>query len=325
MIILENIKVSVILPVYKTEPYLRQCLDSIIQQTLREIEIICINDSSPDNSLSILEEYAAKDHRIKVITQPNGGAGSARNNGMRHARGKYLSILDSDDFFEPTMLEEAYTKAENLSADFVIYRSDQYFTETNEFKPIRWSLRIKQLPPYEPFSHRQFTMNVFRVFQGWAWDKLYLRSFIEEHKLQFQEQRTSNDMYFGFSATALAKKIGVIDKILVHYRIDAADSLSKTREKSWQCFYQALCGIRTKLIQDGIFPEFEKDFINYSLHFSFWNLDTLAEPTQTILKNKLVQEWFDDLGIKGKPASYFQEPEEYERYSKMMEDNGQTP
>ena len=142
---MENIKVSVILPVYKTEPYLRQCLDSIVNQTLKEIEIICINDSSPDNSLSILEEYAARDPRIRILTQPNGGAGAARNNGMRHAHGKYLSIVDSDDFFEPAMLEEAYKKAEEISADFVVFRSDQYFTETGEYKDLPWAMRIKLL------------------------------------------------------------------------------------------------------------------------------------------------------------------------------------
>ena len=315
---MENIKVSVILPVYKTEPYLRQCLDSIVNQTLKEIEIICVNDSSPDNSLSILEEYAARDSRIQILTQPNGGAGAARNNGMRHAHGKYLSILDSDDFFELTMLEEAYQKAEEVSADLVVFRCNQYFTETGEYKEIPWTLRIRHVPPYAPFSHRQLTMNVFRVFQGWVWDKLYLRSFVEEKGLLFQEQRTSNDMYFGFSATALAKKIAVIDKLFVHYRIDAADSLSKTREKSWQCFYNALCGIREKLKKEGIFPELEKDFINYSLRSCLWNLETLAEPTRTTLEKKLVQEWFGDLGIKGKDASFFQDSRDYAKYLEII-------
>lgn len=172
---LENIKISVIIPVYNVENYLRQCLDSVINQTLKEIEIICVNDSSSDGSLAILEEYAAKDSRITVISQPNGGAGAARNNGMAHSHGKYLSFLDSDDFFEPDMLEEAWKKAEADAADFVVYRCDQYNTETQEYVPVPWTLRMKEVPPYSPFNHRQMTMNIFRVFIGWAWDKLYLK------------------------------------------------------------------------------------------------------------------------------------------------------
>lgn len=136
------------------------------------------------------------------------------------------------------------------------------------------------------------TDNIFKVFVGWAWDKLFLKSFVDEKNLTFQEQRTSNDLLFVFSAVALAKKIAVTDKILAHQRRDAKDSLSKTREKSWDCFYKALTALRERMKQEGIFEEVEKDFINYALHFSLWNLNTLAEPTQTILRNKLLEEWF---------------------------------
>ena len=93
---MEDILVSVIVPVYNVENYLRQCLDSITGQTLKNIEVICVDDSSTDSSKQILEEYAEKDERVKVITQPNKGAGAARNNGLSVAKGKYLSFLDSD-------------------------------------------------------------------------------------------------------------------------------------------------------------------------------------------------------------------------------------
>lgn len=92
---------------------------------------------------------------------------------------------------------------------------------------------MQELPPYAPFGRRQMTDNIFKVFVGWAWDKLFLKSFVDEKNLTFQEQRTSNDLLFVFSAVALAKKIAVTDKILAHQRRDAKDSLSKTREKSW--------------------------------------------------------------------------------------------
>lgn len=101
-----DIKVSVIIPVYNVEKYLRQNLESVQKQTLKDIEIICVDDGSTDSSCKIAEEFAAADSRFVVIKQQNGGAGAARNNGLRHAKGKYLSFLDSDDFFEPDMLEK---------------------------------------------------------------------------------------------------------------------------------------------------------------------------------------------------------------------------
>ena len=132
------VKVSVIIPVYNVEPYLKQCMDSVVGQTLKDIEIICVDDGSTDGSLDILREYAAEDNRIQIIEQKNAGAGAARNNGMRHATGKYLSFLDSDDFFEPRMLEKAYDLAEKDQADFVAYKSDQYHTEKKQFVSADW-------------------------------------------------------------------------------------------------------------------------------------------------------------------------------------------
>ena len=314
---MEKPLVSVIIPVYNVEQYLRQCLDSVVNQTLKDIEIICVNDSSTDNSLAILNEYAERDSRIKVITQPNGGAGAARNNGLSASTGKYLSFLDSDDFFEPDMLELAYEKAEEDKADFVVFQSDQYYTDDDKFVQVAWTLREKEIPPYTPFSHRQMTDNIFKVFVGWAWDKLYNREFVEQNHLLFQEQRTSNDMLFVFSAVAIAKRITVVKKVLAHQRRDAKDSLSKTRENSWYCFYDALLALRERLKSEGLYRELEKDYINYALHFSLWNINTLAEPTKTKLITKMKSEWFEELGIKGKSEEYFYNKKEYKQYTKL--------
>ena len=309
--------VSVIIPVYNVEEYLRQCLDSVREQTLSDIEIICVNDSSTDGSLSILEEYAKKDPRIQVVTQPNGGAGAARNKGLSMAKGKYLSFLDADDFFEPDMLELAFKKAEEDKADFVVFNSDQYYTDRKQFVEVSWTLRIKELPPYTPFNHRQMTDNIFKVFVGWAWDKLYNREFVEKNNLLFQEQRTSNDMLFVFSAVAIAKRISIVNKVLAHQRRDAKDSLSKTRENSWYCFYDALTALRDRLKAEGIYKETEKDFINYALHAVLWNINTLAEPTKSKLIEKLKKVWFEDLGIAGKSENYFYNKKEYKQYKKL--------
>lgn len=313
---MSELKVSVILPIYNCEKYLSQCLESVVNQTLSEIEIICVDDGSTDNSYKIIEEFAKKDSRVVPVHQENGGAGAARNNGLRRARGKYLSFLDSDDFFESDMLEKAYDCAEKYGADFVMFKSDQYFEEENSFKSVPWVLRYPELPPYQPFNRRAVTTNVFKVCVGWAWDKLYNREFVLKNNLLFQEQRTSNDLLFVFSALAIAKKMAYVDKteVLAHQRRDSSESLSKTREKSWHCFYDALTALKNRLISEGIYHELEKDYINYALHFSLWNLNTLAQPTYDILKKKLCEEWWKDLGIDGRDRSYFYNKKEFDQY-----------
>lgn len=310
-------KVSVIIPVYNAEEHIRQCLESVINQTLTDIEIICVDDGSTDCSLEILKEYEGKDSRIQVIQQENGGAGAARNAGLGKATGEYLSFLDSDDFFEPNMLEEAVVAADILQADFVVFGSDQYHMNEQKFVPVNWVVRKKDIPPYQPFAYRQLADNVFKTFVGWAWDKLYRRSFVEKHKLQFQQQRTTNDMLFVFSALVLAKRIAFVDKTLAHQRRGAKETLSVTREKSWHCFYDALTALRKRLKDEDIYWELEQDYINYALHSCLWNLSTLKEPTHQILKDKLLGEWFGELGITGKESSYFYNQKEYEQYLKL--------
>ena len=159
---------------------------------------------------------------------------------------------------------------------------------------------------------------MFKVFVGWAWDKLFLKEFVDKHHLTFQEQRTSNDLLFVFSAVVLAKKISVVPMVLAHQRRDAKDSLSKTREYSWDCFYHALMALRDRLREENLYKELEKDYINYALHFSLWNYNTLSEPTKTKLKDKLRGEWFRELGIEGKSKDYFYNKQEFEQYLKIM-------
>lgn len=308
------VKVSVIIPVYNAQQYLKQCLDSICQQTLHEIEIICIDDGSTDDSLRILQEYTKKESRLQILTQKNQGAGAARNCGLRAAKGLYLSFLDADDFFEPNMLEEALNEIETYKADFIVFDSDQYHMDTDSYVKPSWVVRYKDIPPYMPFSYRSLTDNVFKTFVGWAWDKLYRKSFIDEHGLWFQEQRTSNDLLFVFSALVLAKRIAVVNKVLAHQRRGGKESLSVTREKSWHCFYDALIALRKRLQDENIYWELEQDFINYALHFSLWNLRTLAAPTKQMLQEKLCNAWFNELGISKQEASYFYNKEEYKEY-----------
>lgn len=315
---MKTVSVSVIIPVYNQEKYLRQCLDSVINQTLKNIEIICVDDGSTDDSLSILREYEKKDDRIQVYSQPNTNAGAARNHGLRYATGEYLSFLDSDDFFEINMLEEAYLHAKEQNAQVVVFRSDAYKMSTEMWEERRWTILEDNLPEKRPFAGAE-VCNLFRTFVGWAWDKLFSREFITENEIRFQEQRTTNDLFFTYFALAKADRIDILEDVLAHHRIQIDSSLAVTREKSWDCCYHALCKLRKGLIDSGLYELYQQDFCNYCVHFLLWNLNTLSWPTQEVFFYKLKLSWFEELGVLGHEKSYFRNLKEYEQFKHVME------
>lgn len=311
-------KVSVIIPVYNVEQYLRECLDSVLGQTLKEIEVICVDDGSTDHSLEILREYEKRDSRVKVLTQPNTNAGAARNHGLKYAKGKYLSFLDSDDFFEANMLEKAYQRCERDNLEIVVFRSDQYVQQTKKYQPAPWTIRKELIPAKDVFSFREIEKDRLKCFVGWAWDKLFLRSFVEEHQLTYQEQRTTNDMFFVFAALSQAQRIGTMEDILAHQRKNSTGTLSVTREKSWDCFYHALNMVSDFLKKTGTWGWMEQDFANYTLNATSWNLSTIAEPARKKLYDKLQKEWLFEFGVHIHPAEDYYNQTEYQTALRVM-------
>jgi len=316
---LGEIKVSVVLPVYNVGNYLEQCLRSLLDQTLQEIEIICVDDGSTDNSLEILMEYQKKDRRIQIIQQENHGAGAARNAGMAIAQGQFLSFVDSDDYFDKDMLKLAYDKAVATNADVCIYKAFFYDNETGKISECSYSVKEKNLPQYNVFSRMQISANLFESIMGWAWDKLYRRSFILNQGLQFQEQRTTNDMYFVYISLFKAGHITLLNKRLYYQRRNVKTSLSNTRELSWQCFYFALMKIKNELKKMDIYEEYKQDFINYALHSCLWNFNSLREPYAEQLFHKLREEWFRELEISSYDETYYTNKEEYDEYKEIIQ------
>lgn len=310
--------ISVILSVYNTAPFLRQCLNSILSQTLSNIEIICVDDSSDDGSDEILQEYALADKRVTVIRQEHAGAGKARNTGLAIAKGKYLSILDSDDFFEPDMLECAFKAAEANDAQIVVFRADFFDQNTYNLEPCTYSIIPSMLPENNPFSAGDVSDRIFNIGCGWAWDKLFRRSFVEESNIRFQEIRTSNDMLFVFYLYSRAERIYFLDRLLVHQRIHASRSLSVTRERSWNNFYLALTALQDRLKADGSYETFRHSFVNWALNFSLWHIDTLPEMYSKRLISKCRNEYFNRLDIPYHEKDYYINPTEYERMLRIM-------
>lgn len=311
-------KVSVILPVYNAETYLTECLESIQRQSLKNIEIICIDDGSTDHSLRILQQRAQNDKRIRVLRQENKGAAAARNLGFQESNGDYVIFLDSDDFFHKRMLEKALLCAQKHTADIVIFRSQEFDNKSQKYISAPYTIKKNQLPPNNPFTWRDIPDYIFTFAAGWAWDKLYKREFIEKSGLQFQEIRTSNDLYFVFSSFVKSKNIYVLNRVLAYHRINVQTSLSVTREKSWDCFYVALNKLKDELMAMNIYSEVERGFLNWVVYFSFWHLNTIFgeahEKVFLLIKNHC----FPKLGIDQKEKSYFFDQEYYTQIQELM-------
>ena len=223
-------KVSVIIPVYNVEAYLRECLDSVVNQTLKEIEIITVDDGSTDSSLEILKEYAQKDNRITVMKQKNLHAGVARNAGLAVAKGEYLSFLDSDDFFELNMLEEMNKKADEDESDITVCNADIYNDKEKKYHQPDFMLK-KRFSTLSCIYTDTFKNNLFNFTNPSLWNKIFRKKFILDHQLLFQSIWNCNDIGFTFSALAYSKKISIVYKTLLHYRRNTTTSITSKRSK----------------------------------------------------------------------------------------------
>lgn len=261
--IVSNPIVSVIVPVHNAEKYLEQCLESILGQTLGDIEVICVNDRSTDGSTVILDGFAEKDSRLSVLQSPGLGAGGARNIGLRAAKGKYLSFLDADDFFEPDMLESAVAKAEEDQSDIVVYGSWLYDTMRQANRQAKWMLNTECLPEGRPFAPSEIADCLFNVFGNYTWNKLFRTSLVKEKGVLFQEISRTNDLFFTCTALTQADLISVIDKIFVHYRVATQTSLQSTNDRDPLSFLKAFDALHVFLEFNDLLPQYEESFDNH--------------------------------------------------------------
>ena len=222
------IKISVIVPVYNVENYLRECLESIINQTLKDIEILCIDDCGNDNSSNILEEYAKKDNRIKIIRhKENKGLGPARNTGIKEARGEYISFIDSDDFISKDFLYNLYNTAKKYNSDIVNTLNIKFY-ENNKSRKFLYTFEKKEfesvwnLNDIENFYSKQAVV-------PYVWNKLYKTSFLLENNLYFMDMKFGiEDADFTIRLMAHKPKISFNNTGIYYYR-QRKDSLSSKR------------------------------------------------------------------------------------------------
>lgn len=259
-------KISVIIPVYNVEKYLEDCVKSICEQTLEDIEIICVNDGSTDSSLQILNKLAEDDSRIVIIDQQNSGAGAARNTGIAKATGKYLGFVDSDDLIYPTMYEELYNKAEKTRADMVITGEIETFFDDNIIFPDSGSVHTPdemELGDFKAIEYPEILKNIF------LWNRIFLRSFWQDNGFVIPEGRKfAEDMLICTQASVLAKRIGYVKGPLYKYRNVREDSLSFTLAKSQNKLDFLVATKETKdfLISTDQYEFFAMQYLQFCTH-----------------------------------------------------------
>ncbi|MFI3244842.1 MAG: glycosyltransferase, partial [Akkermansia sp.] len=221
-------KVSILVPIYNVERYLEQCLDSCINQSLADIEIICINDGSTDNCKHIIDDYASKDPRIKAIHKHNTGYGHSMNTGLDAATGEYIAIVESDDFAELEMCEELYNLAKLHDADLVKAEHFEFRQDGHD--------RIKT--NCLPLEHMGKVLNIERDtflldYLSFIWDSLYKKEFLTQNKIHFHETPGASyqDLSFEFKVFCHSRRLVFSNQAYLNYRLDNANSSINSKAK----------------------------------------------------------------------------------------------
>lgn len=275
---------SIIIPCYNASLYISQTIDSACKQTEQDLEIICVDDGSTDDTLSILHKKAELDTRIKVFTQQNAGEGPAREYGRTQAHGRWLYFLDSDDLMEPTLIEKAVAQGEATRADMVIFKTRELDNQTGELRSFYWSFVTDWLQAPKGvselvgktgvdrivldgmsgvFSPREHPERIFNSFQNWVHNKLFRKSFVDARHLVFQPVHRTADLLFVCRALAEADRIALLDEELHQYRVNNTASALFTSDSYPLDFYEAFCELKDSLEKQGTWTLYRDSFVNW--------------------------------------------------------------
>lgn len=265
--------ISVIIPIYNVEQYLEQCVRSVMNQTFQDIEIICVNDGSTDDSLAILEELSAMDNRIRIISKPNTGYGNTMNIGLKQAQGAYISIVESDDYVDATMLEAMYAYAEEFSLDLVKANYYEHYRGESRFYENLCEM------PYETLLDKETLVPLFSRAKS-IWSGLYNREFLIRNNILFHETKGASfqDTSFFFKVLLSNPRVMLLKSAYLHYRKDSPNS-SMNSEKKMFCILDEFQEIKRFIHGNGISDSVLIDGISREEHLTYKHqCDALAVP-----------------------------------------------
>lgn len=310
--------VSVIVAAYNAMKYLKENIESLLAQTLSDFELIYVDDGSKDETLSLLREYESEDERIRIIVQENHGAGHARNTGMKAARGKYILVLDADDYFAPDMLQKTVKKAEKDTLDICIFDHYMCNEQTKEITNGGKGIVFNLLPEREVFCAKDIPDHIFQITGANVWNKLYRREFLREKDIWFQEGVRIDDYYMEIVALSEANRISVLPDRFVYYRKDNPNSqMGKIFDRADdEC--KACEAVYHTLRERGTLEQLRSSYTKLAYDACINSLYRTHKARFEEIYEAIRQVWIKSLGICDSPEFYFADTYQYEVYLNMQ-------
>ncbi len=249
--------VSVVIPVYNVEAWLPRVLASVQAQTFADWECVCVDDGSTDGSAALIRSAAAQDARIRLISQPNGGAAAARNRGMAEARGEFLLLLDADDLVQPGLMATCVEQMRQEGSDICAYEGRAVDAEDKVIEGLRWEVPVPEGARTHGFAPSEMADEVFCAVPVCPWNKMYRVSYLREHGLAFPENiRRSEDTPFGVMCLALARRISCVKETFYLYRQSrpGSQTQSVSNPQDYYCYIEAAQAIWQNLRGRGLLP-----------------------------------------------------------------------
>lgn len=310
-----NIKVSILIPIYNVEKYLRECLESVVNQTLRDIEIICLNDGSTDSSLKIIEEFAKDDERIVIVNKKNSGYGDSMNIGLEKAKGEYIGIVESDDYIELNAFERLYSLASLYGADVV--RSNYYHLKGGKNKKYSYIEAKNVNRIIDP------ARNIWIFYQAPAiWSAIYKKEFLVKNKIKFLPTPGASyqDTGFNFKVWASTKKAVFTDEAFLHYRLDNDSSSVNNPGKVFNVCkeYEE---IEKYLRSRGLYETFGEVMQMAKFGAYYWNIYRLSPNLRKDFLEKAKEEFLIAENEHTLNESLFLDKEQWHLLNRILNDN----
>ena len=307
---MEDINVSIIVPCYNASKYLRECLDSIKNQKYSNLEVICVDDGSSDESAEIIRnEY----QNFILIQKDHSNAGDARNEGIAAASGKYLMFLDADDIFDENLVSTMVNKAEKEKADICICSCRGLDNVTGEIREDIEKLKVAYVEGLTSFRPNEIASHLFQITPGWPWDRIFSRELIVESGIRFQSIALTNDAFFVNMISKFANRITYIDECLVTHRMNVSTSIEGRASFNWKCSFEMLYGEKKYLDEHEIYNLYEETFVNQVINYSNWAIERLVNTTDFEEYYGMLQTLLNNINIVNLSEDFFHFPQLSER------------
>lgn len=253
---------SIVISIYNGSKYLVNAMENLISQTYKDIEIICVDDGSTDDTYNILADFAGRDTRIKILRKDNEGPGIARNMGMEIAKGEYIIFLDIDDYFNKNMIERLCWVLEQEGADMVICKARIYDERYKSDRPFSLAMNTDILGGKDSFCPEEHYDTLLQLTGGFAWNKMFRSDFLKDNGIRFGSTYLYEDMLLTADSLISAGKIALVEDELIMYRKNNKMSLSAKKDDNWDDLIEIFDQIRRKFIRRNLYPRLEKTYLN---------------------------------------------------------------